>query len=70
MKPSSGLRFVHARLICQDALAAGQSKPALCQIVRVIDNIVWYEVLGANGTMVSREWCDTAGFPDICREAA
>jgi hypothetical protein len=70
MKPSSGLRFVHSRLMCQDALAAGQSKLALCQIARVIDNIVWYEVLGANGTIVSREWCNTDRFPDICGEAA
>ena len=24
MKPSSGLRFVHTRLLCQDALATGE----------------------------------------------
>ncbi|CAA7627596.1 hypothetical protein [Magnetospirillum sp. SS-4] len=70
MKPSSGLRFEHARLMCRDALAAGQSKPALCQIARVVDNIVWYEVLGADGAIVSREWCDAARFPDIFAKAA
>ncbi len=70
MKPSSGLRFVHTRLLCQDALATGESKPAVCEIIRVAENIVWYSVLGRNGAPVSREWCETSRFPEICAEAA
>jgi hypothetical protein len=69
MKPSSGLRFVHARLQCQDALASGENRGALCQITRVVENIVWYEVLGPDGATISREWCDTLRFPDICAQA-
>ena len=70
MKPSSGLRFVHTRLLCQDALATGQNKPALCEIIRVAEDIVWYSVLGLNGAPVSREWVEAARFPDICAQAA
>ncbi len=70
MKPSSGLRFVHAQLLCQDALATGESKPAVCEIIRVAEDIVWYSVLGRNGAPVSREWCETARFPEICAQAA
>ncbi|MDO8607664.1 MAG: hypothetical protein Q7R40_14090 [Phaeospirillum sp.] len=70
MKPSSGLRFVHSKLLCQDALATGENKPAVCEIIRVAEDIVWYSVLGLNGTPVSREWCETARFPDICTKAA
>ena len=70
MKPSSGLRFVHARLLCQDALAHGDTKPAVCEIIRVAEDIVWYSVLGSNGTPVSREWCEASRFPEIYAEAA
>lgn len=70
MKPSSGLRFVHARLLCQDALAIGETKPAVCEIIRVAEDIVWYSVLGLNGAPVSREWCEAARFPEIYAEAA
>lgn len=70
MKPSSGLRFVHSSLMCEDALAVGENKKALCEIIRVVDDIVWYAVLGRNGGTVSREWVETARFPEICAQAA
>ena len=70
MKPSFGLRFVHASLICEDALAVGDKKQALCEIIRVADDIVWYAVLGRNGGTVSREWIESARFPDIFAQAA
>ncbi|WP_235062852.1 hypothetical protein [Paramagnetospirillum caucaseum] len=70
MKPSFGLRFVHASLICEDALAVGENKQALCEITRVADDIVWYAVLGRNGGTVSREWIEAARFPDIFVQAA
>ncbi|RAU23281.1 hypothetical protein CU669_03810 [Paramagnetospirillum kuznetsovii] len=70
MKPSSGLRFAHARLVCQDALAKGKNIPALCEVIRVTENIVWYSVLGGDGSPVSREWCEEAVFPEICANAA
>ncbi|MBI3447010.1 MAG: hypothetical protein HY055_17000 [Magnetospirillum sp.] len=70
MKPSFGLRFVHANLVCEDARAVGENKQALCEIIRVADDIVWYAVLGRNGSPVSREWCEAARFPEIFSEAA
>jgi hypothetical protein len=70
MKPSSGLRFIHARLLCQDALESGENKPAVCEIIRVAEDIVWYSVLGLNGAPVSREWVEAARFPEICAQAA
>ncbi|WP_009868611.1 hypothetical protein [Paramagnetospirillum magnetotacticum] len=70
MKPSFGLRFVHASLVCEDALAQGEKKQALCEILRVADDIVWYAVLGRNGGTVSREWIEAERFSDICAQAA
>ncbi len=70
MKPSFGLRFVHSSLVCEDALAVGDKKQALCEIIRVADDIVWYAVLGRNGGTVSREWIEAARFSDICAQAA
>ena len=70
MKPSFGLRFVHAHKVCEDALAAGENQQALCEIIRVADDIVWYAVLGRNGSPVSREWCEAARFQEIFAEAA
>ncbi|OAN52185.1 hypothetical protein A6A04_00315 [Paramagnetospirillum marisnigri] len=70
MKPSSGLRFAHARLVCQDALSKGHHSPAICEVIRVAENIVWYSVLGGDGMPVSREWCEEARFPEICANAA
>jgi hypothetical protein len=70
MKPSFGLRFVHAHMVCEDALAAGETKRALCEIIRVADDIVWYAVLGRDGGTVSREWVEAARFPEICGQAA
>ena len=70
MTPSFGLRFIHANLKCEDALAVGENKQALCEIIRVVDNIVWYAVLGRNGGTVSREWVELARFPEIFVQAA
>ncbi len=70
MKPSFGLRFVHASRYCEDSRAAGEEKRAICEIIRVADDIVWYSVLGATGAPVSREWCEASRFSDICAEAA
>lgn len=70
MQPSFGLRFVHTNLKCEEAFAAGETKPALCEVTRVADDIVWYAVLGRDGSHVSREWCEIARFPDIYADAA
>jgi len=70
MKPSFGLRFVHAHLQCEESLANGLDKKAVCEITRVAEDIVWYSVLGRNGAHVSREWCEAARFPEIAAEAA
>ena len=70
MKPSFGLRFVHAHLHCEDARASGLDKKAVCEITRVADDIVWYAVLGHDGAHISREWCEAARFPEIAAEAA
>ncbi|CAA7626724.1 conserved hypothetical protein [Candidatus Terasakiella magnetica] len=70
MKPSFGLRFAHAHLLCEASQAEGSRKQAICEVLRVADDIVWYAVLGENGIQVSREWCEIARFPDICANAA
>jgi len=70
MKPLIGLRFVHARMVCEDVLATGGSKPAICEVIRIDQDVVWYSVLGGNGASVSREWCEISRFPEICAAAA
>jgi hypothetical protein len=70
MKPSFGLRFIHANLMCEDARSVGENKQALCEIIRVVDDIVWYAVLGRNGGTVSREWVQLDRFEEIFAQAA